>query len=465
MKRKVLIQQIGRYLIDFALIVICYQLSLFFTDLNEYYKVDILFLGMSFLGWLWVSRYSNLYSDRRSKKFSEEIVLVGYHMVLLTVILGAGIFFLRLNQVIFSVRFIKLFLIFLGVGTLAVKYFFRKRIHAYLQEGQLFDNVLLVGSTPSALNFLKTINQFYYYGYKCVGFLDIQESKIEGYKYYGNLDNIESVVKSESVDEVVIALPASRQSEIQNCIDVCDYYKIKVSILPDLRQYNNSTIYINNIGQMPVINVGNLPLDSLENKLIKRSFDIFIASVFFIFFGIWLMPLIIILIKLTSKGPAIFKQERWGLNNEKIICYKFRTMYRESTDINDDGEYQQAFKGDPRVTRIGKILRSTNFDELPQFWNVLIGNMSVVGPRPHPTPLNIESMHTVENYMLRHIVLPGITGYAQVNGCRGETKTAEDMQKRVDFDLFYIHRWNFWMDCQIIIQTIINFIRGNQDAY
>jgi putative colanic acid biosynthesis UDP-glucose lipid carrier transferase len=465
MKRKVLIQQIGRYLIDFALIVICYQLSLFFTDLNEYFKVDILFLGMSFLGWLWVSRYSNLYSDRRSKKFSEEIVLVGYHMVLLTVILGAGIFFLRLNQVIFSVRFIKLFLIFLGVGTLAVKYFFRKRIHAYLQEGQLFDNVLLVGSTPSALNFLKTINQFYYYGYKCVGFLDIQESKIEGYKYYGNLDNIESVVKSESVDEVVIALPASRQAEIQNCIDVCDYYKIKVSILPDLRQYNNSTIYINNIGQMPVINVGNLPLDSLENKLIKRSFDIFIASIFFIFFGIWLMPLIIILIKLTSKGPAIFKQERWGLNNEKIICYKFRTMYRESTDINDDGEYQQAFKGDPRVTRIGKILRSTNFDELPQFWNVLIGNMSVVGPRPHPTPLNIESMHTVENYMLRHIVLPGITGYAQVNGCRGETKTAEDMQKRVDFDLFYIHRWNFWMDCQIIIQTIINFIRGNQDAY
>ena len=465
MKRKVLIQQIGRYLIDFALIVICYQLSLFFTDLNEYYKVDILFLCMSFLGWLWVSRYSNLYSDRRSKKFSEEIVLVGYHMILLTVILGAGIFFLRLNQVIFSVRFIKLFLIFLGVGTLAVKYFFRKRIHAYLQEGQLFDNVLLVGSTPAAVNFLKTINQFYYYGYKCVGFVDIGDSQIEGYKNFGNLDNIEAVVKSESVDEVVIALPATQQAEIQKCIDVCDFYKIKASILPDLRQYNNSSVFINNIGQMPVINVGNLPLDSLENKLIKRSFDIFIASVFFIFFGIWLMPLIIILIKLTSKGPAIFQQERWGLNNEKIICYKFRTMYRESTDINDDGEYQQAYKGDPRVTRIGKILRSTNFDELPQFWNVLIGNMSVVGPRPHPTPLNIESMHTVENYMLRHIVLPGITGYAQVNGCRGETKTAEDMQKRVDFDLFYIHRWNFWMDCQIIIQTIINFIRGNQDAY
>ena len=465
MKRKVLIRQIGRYLIDFGLIAICYQLSLFFRDINEYFKADILFLAMSFLAWLWVSRYSNIYTDRRSKKFSEEIVLVGYHMILLTVTLGAGIFFLRLNQMIFSAQFINLFLIFLGIGTLIVKYFFRKRIHSYLQAGQLYDKVLLVGTTPSAHNFLKTINKYYYYGYKCIGFVDIGDSQIEGYKYFGNLDKLETVIKSEFVDEIVIALPASRQSEIQKCIDVCDYNKIKVSILPDLTQFNTSTIYINNIGQMPVINVGNLPLDSLENKLIKRTFDIFFAMVFFIFFGIWLMPLIIILIKLTSKGSAIFKQERWGLNNQKITCYKFRTMYRESTDTNKRGEYQQAFKGDPRVTRIGKILRSTNFDELPQFWNVLIGNMSVVGPRPHPSPLNVESMHTIENYMLRHIVLPGITGYAQVNGCRGETKTIEDMQKRVDFDLFYIHRWNFWMDCQIIIQTIINFIRGNQDAY
>ena len=283
MKRKVLIRQIGRYLIDFGLIAICYQLSLFFRGINEYFKADILFLVMSFLGWLWVSRYSNIYTDRRSKKFSEEIVLVGYHMILLTVTLGAGIFFLRLNQMIFSAQFINLFLIFLGIGTLIVKYFFRKRIHSYLQAGQLYDKVLLIGTTPSAHNFLKTINKYYYYGYKCIGFVDIGDSQIEGYKYFGNLDKLETVIKSEFVDEIVIALPASRQSEIQKCIDVCDYNKIKVSILPDLTQFNTSTIYINNIGQMPVINVGNLPLDSLENKLIKRTFDIFFAMVFFIF--------------------------------------------------------------------------------------------------------------------------------------------------------------------------------------
>ncbi|MFN5423573.1 MAG: sugar transferase, partial [bacterium] len=156
---------------------------------------------------------------------------------------------------------------------------------------------------------------------------------------------------------------------------------------------------------------------------------------------------------------------RWGLNNAKITCYKFRTMDKTSTETDDEGNYQQTVKDDPRVTRVGAFLRKTNLDEIPQFYNVLLGNMSVVGPRPHPTPLNLESMHTVDNYMLRHIVLPGITGWAQVNGLRGEIRKKSDMQKRVDFDLYYIHRWTFWLDCQIVLQTIINFIRGDQNAY
>ena len=213
------------------------------------------------------------------------------------------------------------------------------------------------------------------------------------------------------------------------------------------------------------MNVGGLPLDRWEIKLLKRSFDIVFSLVFFFTIGLILFPLISLLIKITSKGPVFFKQERWGLNNKLIICYKFRTMIQESKDVDEDGKYQQAQKDDPRITSIGRILRKTNLDEIPQFWNVLIGNMSVVGPRPHPTPLNKESMHTVDNYMLRHIVLPGITGWAQVNGCRGETKTVEEMQERVDFDLSYIHRWTFWLDCQIILQTIINLIRGDQNAY
>jgi putative colanic acid biosynthesis UDP-glucose lipid carrier transferase len=242
-------------------------------------------------------------------------------------------------------------------------------------------------------------------------------------------------------------------------------YKTKARIVPDLQQYVDASVQVNNIGLLPVINIRSLPLDKPENKFLKRGFDIAFSLLFFIILGWWLLPIISLLIRLSSKGPAIFKQERWGLNNEKIICYKFRTMVTSSNDIDEEGNYNQATKNDPRITAIGAFMRKTNMDELPQFWNVLIGDMSVVGPRPHPTPLNVASMHTIENYMLRHIVTPGITGWAQVNGCRGETKAPGSMQKRVNFDLYYIHRWTFWLDCQIILQTIINLIRGDQNAY
>jgi putative colanic acid biosynthesis UDP-glucose lipid carrier transferase len=267
------------------------------------------------------------------------------------------------------------------------------------------------------------------------------------------------------VDEVVITLPNDSYENIKSCVDVCEVHKVQARILPDAVKYTTSSVQVDNIGMMPVLNISELPLDKWENKVVKRAFDVAFSVVFFCTLGIIFFPIIALLIKLTSKGPILFKQERWGLNNAKIICYKFRTMVRESAEVDEEGKYQITTKDDPRVTPIGKILRRTNLDELPQFWNVLIGNMSIVGPRPHPTPMNLESMHTVENYMLRHIVPPGITGWAQVNGLRGEVKTAKDMQRRVDFDLYYIHRWTFWMDSQIILQTVINFLRGDQNAY
>ena len=267
------------------------------------------------------------------------------------------------------------------------------------------------------------------------------------------------------INEVFIALSNKESKQIQDCIRICDNHNVRVRMLPDLTDFTTSSVFIQNIGQLPVVNIGSLPLDKAENKLVKRIFDIVFASVFFLTIGIFIFPIIALIIKLTSRGPVIFKQERWGLNNQKITCYKFRTMVSSSNDIDEEGNYNQATKNDPRITAIGAFMRKTNMDELPQFWNVLIGDMSVVGPRPHPTPLNVASMHTIENYMLRHIVTPGITGWAQVNGCRGETKAPGSMQKRVNFDLYYIHRWTFWLDCQIILQTIINLIRGDQNAY
>src|SRR5690606_7589035 len=214
-----------------------------------------------------------------------------------------------------------------------------------------------------------------------------------------------------------------------------------------------------------VINLRSLPQDLWSNKILKRFFDISFSILFFLLIGWWFMPIVALMIKLTSKGPVFFKQERWGLNNKKIICYKFRTMYHGSAETDSNGAFIQESKNDKRVTHLGHFLREWDIDEFPQFWNVLIGNMSGVGPRPHVSPLNISSIEHIDRYMRRRLVKPGITGLAQVNGCRGETSAPGSMQRRVNYDLYYIHRWTFWMDCQIVLQTVINTIKGDQNAY
>jgi len=456
-----------RYIIDAPVVGISYLLALHFTKIQSLFTTDIynyLFTFIALSVWYISTSVSKLYADRRSNKFSEEIIFIIYTLIIFTILLSSVSFFVR-HYFIFNAHFFTFLIGTLFVFLTLTKYIIRKYLHSAIYQGKLFDNILIIGATPSALDFYETINKYYYYGYKCIGFLDNQTSKMNGCAYYGPIDQLSQVLSTQQIDEVVIALPDSDGKQIQQCIEICDYYTTKTLIIPDLRQYASSHIQVNNIGLLPVISVRELPLDKFENKLLKRVFDIIFSALFFILLGWWLLPLIALAIKLTSKGPIIFKQERWGLNNEKIVCYKFRTMIVESGDTDEHGNYLQAMRNDPRVTRLGSYLRKTNMDELPQFWNVLIGNMSVVGPRPHPTPLNLESMHTVENYMLRHMVKPGITGWAQVNGCRGETRTIGSMQRRINFDLYYIHRWTFWLDSQIILQTIINIFRGDQNAY
>lgn len=456
-----------RYIIDAPVVGISYLVASRFNSGQSIISTDrytLIFTCISLALWYIAASFTRLYADRRSNKFSEEIIFIIYTIILFTILLSSASFFLR-DYIQFSPDFFPYYLLVIFTLLTLTKYIVRKNVHSAIFQGKLLDNVLIVGSTAAALDFYETINKYYYYGYKCLGFLDNQQGKLNGCEYLGPVDNLSIMLKEKRIDEVVIALPESDTDEIQFCIEVCDFYSTKARIIPNLHQYATASIQVNNIGLMPIINVRELPLDKKENQLLKSIFDFLFSICFFVFIGWWLLPLIAIAIKITSRGPVIFKQERWGLNNQQIICYKFRTMVANSSDIDANGFYKQASKEDPRVTRLGMFLRKTNMDELPQFWNVLLGNMSVVGPRPHPTPLNLESMHTVENYMLRHLVKPGITGWAQVNGYRGETKVPGSMQRRINFDLYYIHRWTFWLDCQIILQTIINIIRGDQNAY
>ena len=217
----------------------------------------------------------------------------------------------------------------------------------------------------------------------------------------------------------------------------------------------NQTPYDN----IPVLNVAAVPLDERNNQIIKRAFDIFFSSIVLLLIFSWLYIIIALMIKLTSRGPVFFKQQRAGKGNRPFNCLKFRTM------IVNTPEFKQATKNDPRVTRVGKFLRKTSLDELPQFINVLTGEMSIIGPRPHPLKLNEEFSPRIEKFMARHYIKPGITGLAQAKGFRGETKDDLSMKGRVKLDRFYIENWSFLLDLKIIVATIIALAKGDQQAY
>jgi putative colanic acid biosynthesis UDP-glucose lipid carrier transferase len=351
------------------------------------------------------------------------------------------------------------------VLVILTKYILRKYLHRSIYQGKLSEKVLLIGSTPAAHNFIDTIQRHAYYGYQCLGFLDNEKTSLNGCTYLGKIDALKQVIEEHDIDEVIIALPNAAHQEIKFSIETCDHLAKRTRIIPDLYFYASSNIQINTIGLLPVINLRSLPQDRFGNKILKRAFDLVFASCFFLLIAWWLFPMIALLIKLSSKGPVYFKQERWGLNNQQMVCYKFRTMRHGSPQLDENGQLIQSSRNDERVTTIGKYLRKYNLDELPQFWNVLKGDMSVVGPRPHASPLNKSAMEEVQYYLLRHLVKPGITGWAQVNGSRGELVNKVAIEERINYDLYYIHRWTFRLDCWIILQTVVNLIKGDDRAY
>ena len=456
-----------RYLIDAPLIIISLFLTKLFVPGSVVQFTDpsaFMFILFSVIAWYTSAKISKIYADQNSKKFSEEIIYIIITQVLFVILLTSFLFLFR-SRLSFTNHFLTIYFALLFLLVTLFKYALRKYVHSNLHKGKYVNQVLLIGSTLAAKDFYDTINQYYYYGYKCIGFLDNEVTHLNGCPFLGEIDNLHEILTTHDVDEVIVALPNSQYEKISRSIETCDFLAKRIRVIPDLYLYASSNIQVSSIGLLPVINLRSLPQDRWENRLLKRTFDIGFSVLFFAVLGWWLLPLIALIIRLTSPGNAFFKQERWGLNNKQINCFKFRTMVHNSMDTDDNGKYQQASRNDARITPFGKFLRKTSMDELPQFWNVLIGNMSVVGPRPHPSPLNLASVQNIDRYMLRHLVKPGITGWAQVNGSRGETQTVADMQRRVNFDLYYINRWTFGMDAQIILQTIINIFRGDQNAY
>lgn len=449
-----------------VLILIFVESNFIDTDSASSYlsNSSLIVLFASLACWLFSARASGLYQDYRDKSFSIEWVVFLKSLVLYT-LLTSFVFFQLFKQVPFNGQHLLIHSVLIFVTFPFQKLAIRIASKKIRNRDSMLRKVLIVGAGDTGIDFYQHFVKDNHYGYKLTGFIDEKKNPSLNGHYLGKTSEIDKVIASYELDDIIVALPGTEQKQIERIVSVGEKEGKRIRIIPDYHRLGDGKVKIERMGSFPLITLRSLPLDVIDNKIYKRLFDIVFSLLVIACIFSWLFPIIAIIIKLSSKGPVFFKQERWGLDNKVITCYKFRSMVATSKDVDETGRYLQARRNDPRITTIGKFLRTTNLDELPQFFNVLLGSMSVVGPRPHPVPLNLQSKNEVEHYMMRHWVKPGITGWAQVHGYRGETQSPFLMKKRVEFDLWYIENWTFGLDLQIIVQTLVNMVKGEENAF
>lgn len=329
------------------------------------------------------------------------------------------------------------------------------------RHGRNFNRVVIVGSNPTAVRLAEEMASDVGFGYRLMGFFDDDMpvgSPILG-KYLGPIDELDEYVRKNNVDEVYYTISGSQERPMRSTVKVTDDCVVQFFYVPQIPRFISRGFELSHLGRIPVLSVRRNPLKNPFNRAAKRAFDIAFSSIVLLFSPIVFIP-VAIAIKLSSPGPVFFKQKRTGYRGKDFYCWKFRTMR-----VNAKADLQQAQKDDPRKTRIGEILRHTSIDELPQFINVLLGDMSIVGPRPHMLKHTADYSKIIDKYMVRHLIKPGITGWAQVNGYRGLTEQLWQMERRVEFDVWYIENWSFLLDLKIVVRTVVNAIKGESNAF
>ena len=356
----------------------------------------------------------------------------------------------------------QLYFAYILVFTLVLiwRYVSIKLIFLYRKQGYNYDRVLIVGGGNTAKDLHDYIFSDDVLGIKLLGIFSDHEPIFKTNVFTANLNEVKKFSLKNEIDEIYYALPLTNTDDIQSLVDFADQNLIRFKVVPDFRGFPLRRVNIDFFDNVPILSFRKEPLKDSISKFSKRVFDLVFSFLVLIFMLSWMYPIIGLLIKLSSKGPILFKQKRTGLDNQEFWCYKFRSMSQ-----NVDADNRQATKGDTRITKIGSFLRRSSLDEFPQFFNVLIGEMSVVGPRPHMLKHTKQYSEIIKKYMVRQLVKPGVTGAAQIRGFRGETKEIEEMEGRVKWDVWYIENWTFFLDINIIIRTVINFIKGDEKAY
>lgn len=342
--------------------------------------------------------------------------------------------------------------------------FFMKMLKYVRTRGFNFRKVVIVGANAMGERMNRILSKDLTYGYRVLGFFDDECDGTElKAPVLGKFEDIEPFLVAQKIDEMYVALHINKIEVINRLTHLCERHMVRIRYIPDFQLYtktNRVEVSFYGNGNIPVLMLRKEPLELNLNRITKNIFDFWFSLFVIVFIFSWLFPILILLIKITSPGPIFFIQKRSGRDNKPFNCYKFRTMY-----VNDQADAQQACKNDSRVTPLGAFLRKTSLDELPQFFNVLLGNMSVVGPRPHMLSHTERYSELINNYLVRHYAKPGITGWAQVNGYRGETKELSDMEGRVEHDIWYIENWGFLLDLKIILKTVGNVFQGEKNAF
>ena len=278
--------------------------------------------------------------------------------------------------------------------------------------------------------------------------------------YLGTPDGAIEWLKEHQVNQVYCSLSFENQEVVVPIINWCEKNFTNFFNVPNMRSYLHRRVWFDTVGDVPVLSLHREPLNDFDNRFVKRAFDLVMSGLFLCTLFPFIYLIVGAIIKITSPGPIFFKQKRNGINGKEFWCYKFRSM-----KVNKDADKVQATKNDPRKTKFGDFMRKTNIDELPQLINVFLGDMSLVGPRPHMLKHTEEYSALIDNYMVRHWVKPGITGWAQVTGFRGETEQLSQMEGRVQADIWYMEHWSFLLDLFIIYKTFANVIIGEEKAY
>jgi putative colanic acid biosynthesis UDP-glucose lipid carrier transferase len=404
------------------------------------------------LSWIFISWNVRFYEVYRFTKVTDIFEKLVKQYIVFTIVNFAYVgYFLELSEPTLIIKFVSLALSLIALEKLFIYYFLRRYREVF---GGNFRRVVIIGEEKTTKQLVTFFNDNKNYGYKIVEFFDLKVNKKQQIK------ECQEFVIENKIDEIYCSLADLSNAEVNNFIDFTDNNLKILKFIPDEREPLARNLILDYYGYIPIISLRNFPLDVTVNKVIKRVFDIIFSIIIIIGVLSWLTPILYIIIKTESKGPFIFRQKRNGLNYHEFYCYKFRSM-----NLNEIADLEQVSKNDIRITNVGKFLRQSSIDELPQFFNVLLGNMSVVGPRPHMVSHTEMYAKRIDKFMVRHFIKPGITGLAQSNGFRGEVATEKDIINRVKYDIFYLENWSLLLDLKIILQTVLNILKGEDKAY